>query len=39
MLIVMKLNVIKNKEFGFRTKIGSIGKSSKLQIAFGTLSD
>ena len=37
MLIVMKLDVVKNKELGFWTEIGCVGKSSKPQIAFGAL--
>src|SRR5262249_35840061 len=38
-LIIAKTDVIKYKEFGFRTKISGIGDAGKFQIGFCTLSD
>src|SRR6266516_710925 len=35
-LIVMKLNGVKNEKFRFRSEISSIGKTGRLQIAFGS---
>src|SRR5258705_655332 len=38
LLFVVKFDRIKNKEFGFRAKVGNVGKAGKLQVILGTYS-